>query len=280
MIMKTVETLHDELEDQQLQQFLAQIAKEYQDIYILLAPPRSASTAIARAFWQHPKILAYCHEPFDVAYRRHFQLRDIPLSFRQAIQTSTAMQDDIDERDSLFIKEMTFQVGPYFPLLFSLTKQPLLFVIRNPLLSIASRMRKLQEGEQNALFPFIEMGWSDLLQQVTYCWEHHIPYIIVDSNDFRANPQAMTLVICERLGLRFVTKMLTWRPLTEKSLGNLGGEQDHWYQRVLTSTGVQPATEEVPSLSAFPEAEGFRKCIEICLNIYHSLLKDENRLVV
>ncbi len=90
------------------------------------------------------------------------------------------------------------------------------------------------------LFPLVETGWDDLVSQIAQCKESNIPHLIVDSADFRDHPKVIFRKVFKKLGLSFSETMSDWRQKEGIELGNLGGVQDHWYKRVLKSTGIQP----------------------------------------
>jgi len=257
---------------------LKTIRSKYSAVYAILAPPRCSSTALARVFWEHPSVLYYCHEPFDVLYYRNGNVRDALSNIEQAQPLVRVKRNKLAKSSSLVIKEMTFQVGQNFPLLLSLATRPLLFLLRNPAASIWSRMQKLKEGGQNPLFPPTESGWDDLWAQVMYCRALDLPYLIVDSTDFRNSPCILLRKVFAQLELPFSEEVLSWRPVEDMTLGSLDGAQDHWYQRVLNSNGIQPADEEVPDITCFPEAEGVREHVRRCLNVYESLCADAQRV--
>jgi Sulfotransferase domain len=282
--------------------FLERFRDKHKDVYVILGPPRCSSTAFARVFWEHPSIGFYSHEPFDVLYHRHLGLSGVskamerplyleglknigylrkelafPLGLDFRLVLSIAKQPRITS--SLVIKEMTFQVGSNFRFLASTTKNPIIFVIRDPRLSIASRMRKRAEGGDNPIFPLVESGWDDLKSQFALCKQANLAYIIVDSTDFRNHSQIIFKKTFKRLGLSFSKKMLSWRSKVEIGLGQLGGDQYHWYERVLKSTGLQPACETIPKIADFPQAGGFRDHVENCLQVYDALRKDANMVL-
>jgi len=257
---------------------LAAIHATYNDVYIVLAPPRCSSTAFARVFWEHPSINFYSHEPFDAAY---YQKHDV-VSVLQTIEHATNIRPykkslSTHER-KLIVKEMTFQVGENFPILFSITQHPIVLLIRNPLLSIKSRMQKLQEAGQNPLFPFVESGWHDLQAQLLQCQVANVPYLVIDTADFRNAPERVCKKVFNMLGLSFSAHMVSWNPVKDISLGNLGGVQKHWYQRVLSSTGIQPDVESIPNIMEFPNAGGFRDHGRDCLHIYETICTDAQRI--
>ena len=75
-----------------------------------------------------------------------------------------------------------------------------------------------------------------------------------------------------RLGLDFSPELLRWRIQEDGPIANFGDEQRNWYQRVLESTGIEPATETVREGAEFPRA--FQEHAEACLDIYRDLLSD------
>ena len=117
----------------------------YREIYIILAPPRSSSTAFAWVFWECPSINFYCHEPFDSVYHQQLDLRFAEKALLHPLDLNRFCGPK--NETNLLIKDMTFQVGKNFLHLVSLTSKPILFIIQNPKLSILSRMQKRQESK-------------------------------------------------------------------------------------------------------------------------------------
>jgi sulfotransferase family protein len=146
-------------------------------------------------------------------------------------------------------------------------------------LSIASRMRKRAESGVDSIFPLVETGWDDLKSQLGQCKRLNISYIIVDSTDFRSHSRIIFKKVFKRLGLSFSEKMLLWRSKGDIGLGQLEGAQDHWYERVLKSTGLESAYETIPEITDFPEAGGFREHVKHCLQLYEALRKDANMVL-
>jgi len=123
---------------------------------------------------------------------------------------------------ALVIKEMPYQIGANFSLLAGWAKPPIIFLIRDPRLNIASRIEKKIETGDSSEFPLIETGWDLILEQISYCRAQDIPHLIVDTTDFRKNPQHIFPQIFERLGLPFSDDMLQWQPCPDVDLDNLG----------------------------------------------------------
>lgn len=250
----------------------------YRDIYVIVGPPRSSSTALARVFWESPAITHYCHEPFDRLYYYDSGYRPVidalasPLNLKSAGNSATALQP------TLLIKEMTFQVGADFSTLAVLTDHPITFIVRDPRLCIASRMHRLKESGREPLFPIRESGWSDLDKQIRFCDDAAAPYIILDSADLRSYPDEVLPLLFGRLGLSFSPQFLSWEPMADLALGALGSRQRSWYRRVLGSRSIQPENTPIPSMDSFPPTGGFRKHVELCCKIYADLKHREQML--
>lgn len=249
----------------------ASIERSYSDVHVIVAPPRSCSTLLARIFWNCPRIAFYAHEPFDGTYHRGDTLSTAlakllaPLDLRG--------QSGLRPRSGtgLLVKELPFQVGVAFPLLASLTRHPIVFLIRDPRLTIASRMRMRVRIGQPAVFPVVESGWQLLQAQVRYCRAHAVPYLLVDATELRRDPAAIVWNVFAAAGLPYDDGVLQWAPTEEVDFGLAISEQQRWNERVLASTAVEPPRERVPELTEFPVEGGMRGHVEAALAIYLAL---------
>lgn len=248
-----------------LGQSLRRIQQSYRDIFLILSPPRCSSTAFARVFWEQPSVRCYLHEPFDLAYHRKSGPDEVLGAFDRPFEIR-------DSGDNLVIKEMTFQVGRYFPVLMELTSRPILFLIRDPRLSNWSRMEMLRQGGQDPIYPEKESGWVDLERQIVDCKANGVRYFIIDSSDFRNHPGSVFPRLFESLDLPFSREMLHWAPRQSLRLGSLGDEQNDWYRRVLSSTALQPAKAKPRSIDEFPRK--FRQHLRECMSIYANISRD------
>lgn len=246
------------------------IIKKFSDIFLVISPPRCCSTVFARVFWQSPQIKFYSHEPFETHY---YENKPINVALKNILEAIDISLMTLGNKVSpgLVIKEMPYQVGDNFPILANLTSKPIVFLIRDPRLSIESRMKKKVEVGDNPLFPFIETGWELLDSQIGWCKKNGHPYLIVDATDFREHPDIVFPPIFSQLGLIFDISYLKWNKADGVRLDNLNGKHTHLYTRVLTSTGLEPPEEQIPSLNDFPEKSGFRSHVNYCMSIYHKL---------
>jgi hypothetical protein len=252
---------------------LAHVRARHREVLVLVGPPRTASTALARVLWNHPAVGWYRHEPFEATWYegagadRAVALLEHPTPVGE-LNPSRAGEAP-DPAAALVVKEMTFQVGAAFPLLAALASRPIVFLIRDPRLSIASRMKVLRRAGRPQVFPVRESGWDDLEKQLAYVRDHGIPHLVVDSHDLRADPERVVPQLLTRLGLPFTPELLAWEASPASGLSTVSGEGDPFYQRVLESRGIEAPTEQVPDLGEFPSP--LRAHVAECVARYDAL---------
>jgi hypothetical protein len=248
------------------------VRERHGDVYVLVGPPRTASTAVSRILWNHPAVGWYAHEPFEPTWYQR-----APVERAAELLEAPEAVDDLNPArprgagDALVVKEMTFQVGDAFPLLAALATRPLVFLIRDPRLTIASRMKVLRRAGRPEVFPLRESGWDDLARQIAHVRREGIPHVIVDSSDLRRAPDRVAPALLETLGLSFTPDLLMWESSTATGLSAVSGADDPFYRRVLDSRGIEPPAETVPDLSAFPTDGGFREHVAECVARYERL---------
>jgi Sulfotransferase domain len=252
---------------------LARVAEAYDEVFLVLAPPRTASTALARVFWGHEAVAFYAHEPFDRTFHEGAPLGAAadamlrPLDLRRVLGAP-------GRRNGLVVKEMTFQVGDAAGALIDLATRPVVFLVRDPRLAVWSRMRMLGGGSWPVAFPPEETGWDELREQVRHCRRGRIAYALLDATDMRRHPDAVIGRLFARLGLRYSPALRSWRAVEVDGLGALGDTQRHWYSRILRSSGIEPPAEPVPELDRFPDDYGLRAHVERALELYAELRRD------
>lgn len=259
---------------------LEAVRARYPEIYAIVSPPRCCSTALARVFWEHPKIAYYCHEPFEVTYYRDASLDDVARQLLEPLALAKiSCRLAASTAEALLVKEMPYQVGACFPLLTSLATAPLVFLLRDPRLNVASRIKKKLEVGDSPFFPLEETGWELLRRQVDECDRSSIPYVIVHSADVRNRPLAVLPELFARLGLEFDERLISWQACEDVEIDNLGGDHSHLYRSVLASTGLRPETAEPPPVEDFPTEGGLREHLVRCLEIYEELSSSPARIV-
>lgn len=261
----------------QAQHAAEHLARRHTSVHLLISPPRCCSTAFARVFWQQPSIGFYSHEPFEESFYTEPSLAKVLENLSDPLDLFDFKTHKEQEAGTgllgtgLLVKEMSFQAALAFPLLAALTTETIFFLIRDPRLSIASRMLRKTEGGMNPVFPPEESGWETLLKQIQHCQDKRRPFAIVDATDFRNQPLDVFAKVFAEAGLPFDEGMLAWEPCRNLDLDNIDGRHSHWYRRVLDSSTILPATEPVPDISTFPTDRGFRGHVRRCLEIYAHL---------
>ena len=216
--------------------------------YLVIGPPRSASTAFARVLWNNPGIRYYAHEPYESTY--YHQLDPAHALDSLARPFNLAEIAGAKTADGLLVKEMTFQAAAHFDQLLSHTDHRVVFLIRDPRLTISSRRDVKQAQQQPVDFPLVETGWQDLVEQVRRCRDLGVPYLVVDSSEVRADPEPYFRQVCAAWHLDFDPAQLSWNPLPGMPLSNRhAGGVDHFYVRVLNSSRMEPPLEQPVAVS-------------------------------
>ena len=101
------------------------LRSRFDQIYLVISPPRCASTAFSRVFWQHERLRYYSHEPFEATYFMGRPTSDALQKLKHPIDLLTlAPFDSHDGAGALLVKEMPYQVGGSFPQLAALSEHP------------------------------------------------------------------------------------------------------------------------------------------------------------
>lgn len=239
--------------------------------YLVLSPPRCASTAMSRALGRHPAIGPYIHEPFDRFWHHGQPLADVEQRLKAGGVAPGAL-----------VKEMTFQLGdgPQVAAFFEAVHHPILVLVRAPILTLESRVRMVGRGLldggrlatddaaalkvalaerdfrpvahlfDEAVFPLRHTGWRDLERRLALLRGRGVPFFVVDASRFRAAPEATLRAICARWSLAWDPKMIDWGD-GGFEFGALP-EQRPWYDRLVSSTGVLPPTEDALPAERLP----------------------------
>lgn len=261
--------------------------------YLIIAPPRTASTSLARVLFNNSKVEKYNHEPCDYYCHDNAGIQSII--------------DELTKEPADLIKEMTFQMGTtrVAEIFLSNARKPVIFQIRHPFLTVESRIRMvLNVMLQNPnlpdslrkrikdvvsrqvynsiddiltedVFPLKYLGWRDLKIQMDYCKKNNIPYIVSDARDLRTQQVKHVTDLCQHLGLQFEKEMIDWKEASKFKIANLP-DQKIWYRRVVKSKGILPCVEIKISLDKFPER--FRDEVTHAVKIYEEAKADSNNI--
>ncbi|TDB87234.1 hypothetical protein E1264_15365 [Actinomadura sp. KC216] len=270
------------------------LTEAYLNRVVLISPPRTGSTAVARLLWQHELITHHCHEPFEASYWGGKGAESVDGCLGNPMRVATGDRvrlADVPRGSGLLIKEMSFQLaaGP-FDELAGVATAPLIFVMSDPRLSTTSRLRIVRELSGAPTFPPFESGWPSLAEQVARCRERGVPYVLIDSDDLRDDPAGMTAALVAAIGLPPQAGLETWsaRPglqLVSPEVGALMSDvrraDDPFYRKVLGSTGIQPrARVDWDREEALISAAGLAGEVETWLGIYGELRADPGRVGV
>lgn len=266
----------------------AELADVYTTRVALVSPPRTGSTAVARLLWQHSTITHHCHEPFEACYWGDQGMDSVesclfnPMVVETGDRVSLA---DVPAGSGLLVKEMSFQLSAaQFELLTGLVTAPLVFVMSDPRLSTTSRLRIVRELSGAETFPPFESGWQSLHEQLEFCRQRDIPYVLVDSDDLRADPAGVTAALTAAIGLPPVAGLEQWAPrpglqLCSPEVGALMSDvrraDDPFYRKVLGSTGIQPRGEvDLARENASISAAGLSDEVAKWLHLYEEMRAD------
>ncbi|MCP4182236.1 MAG: HAD family hydrolase [Hyphomicrobiales bacterium] len=203
--------------------------------------PRNLSTALMRSFAQRRDCQVW-DEPFYANYLLETGLghpmRDEIIADGIADSKSViaaCIEAPIPPLKVFYQKHMTQHMGPTVDRewMGGMTNA---FLIRSPERVLASYAKKRQNvvagdlgyGRQLELFQFV----CDLCGEVP---------VVVDSTDIRKAPQAMLMILCNRLGLEFDPEMLSWQSGPSDDDGIWG---KHWYDNIWKSTGFAPPDKD------------------------------------
>lgn len=111
--------------------------------YIIIAPPRTNSSVVEHALGNSLDINHECHEPFLNARHKNF---DPDYGYRQIYESIGGEKfEQSDRSTTVVIKEMSHWIGKNeeYKRLAELTTKPIVILVRNPLLAVESRLRRI-----------------------------------------------------------------------------------------------------------------------------------------
>ncbi|MEL7634746.1 hypothetical protein [Sporomusa sphaeroides] len=177
-------------------------------IIVLWSVPRSCSTVFERIFLERSD---FCikHEPFSVTYyysRERCHNRYYNVKATEGYSYKNIVQDILNckKTQSVFIKDMAYHALPYIEDKV-LNQFENTFIIRNPKHAIPSLYRRLPD------FDFDETGYKqqfELYNRIVNLGREKP--IIIHSDDLCNNPEKTYAVYCERIGINYDKKHLSW----------------------------------------------------------------------
>lgn len=208
--------------------------------------PRNLSTAMMRSF-ENRDDCAVWDEPFYAAYLVKTGL-DHPM--RQEIvdagetdygRVADACLGAATDGSALFYqKHMTHHMLPGVDMDWS-TRMQNVFLIRAPERVLASYHAKREDVSLDDIGFRQQAEIFDRVADRT----GEAPAVI-EAEDVRATPEPILRKLCQRLGIGFQDRMLSWPPGRRDSDGAWA---PHWYASVENSTGFAPPDLTMPDLS-------------------------------
>ncbi|MBP7811220.1 MAG: hypothetical protein KA054_00015 [Candidatus Moranbacteria bacterium] len=112
-------------------------------VFVVIAPPRSNSSVVEHVLSLSPDIQNACHEPFLGARKKDY----ITDTGYQQIYESIGGEafENSGDKTSIVVKEMAHWIGANeeYKKLITLTNHPVVVLVRNPLLTVESRIRRV-----------------------------------------------------------------------------------------------------------------------------------------
>ena len=340
------------------------------EVKLILSPPRTGSTLMESSFAQNVMIDLQIHEPF-IDQRKSVSTE----AYKKIVLASEEAESSPDHPTQFLIKEMAhwLMLNGEHQRFLSLIEKPVIVLIRNPLLSTESRIKKVLEtlylrekgavhetllsyysrksdgknwnevmaiytSEQSIpeneeiselnkelyetltsqrllldyyaltkgygswaemiqlafdnrdygsfeeiltderIFSMEDGGWEATEKLVAYMNANAKQSVIVDSSDFRLEPEQIVPRLCEVWDVPFSEGMISWGSNSKKlSTDQTRPHQTIWYDRLQNSTGIEPPNEFCPIPSDFP-ASIAEHLLAVDLPIYARLLANTSRI--
>jgi len=204
----------------------------------LWSTPRSVSTAFEKTFSQRDDTVIV-HEPFTDCYYFGPERRSNRYGDQEGVREYTGRQaiEEIEQYKAplIFFKELAFQAVHYIDPIF-LSKVSNTFIVRDPREVLASLYILKPDFSEE------EFGFKPLLQiyqMVTQQCEQE-PFV-VEANKFRWEPKATLMQYCQKLGIDFDDRMLSWQDGSIRAWKPHEQEsQMKWHKRLAASTHILP----------------------------------------
>ena len=214
----------------------------------LISSPRTVSTSLMYSFDNRPDTVGI-DEPFyayflDKTGKEHpgrdQTLNEMPTSVSEICK-------DLDERiqktEHLFIKNMGNHLIDLDLHLFSGYVN--IFLIRNPRPIIASFGKLIKH------LSLFDIGVKEQWLAHNKLKKIGAKVYVIDSIDILKNPEYMLRALCDRIGIAFSERMLSWAPGPRPIDGSWAR---YWYDTTHQSTGFIPYTEKPVHLDASYES--------------------------
>jgi hypothetical protein len=225
--------------------------------------PRNISTAMMRA-WENRADCVVIDEPL---YAHYLEQTGLDHPAREAViaagetdwrKVAARLVGVVPEGKAIWYqKHMTHHLLPHMgrEWLGALTHA---FLIRDPREVLLSYIRSRPHVTAEDIGVLQQLEIFEHVQQL----QDSTPPVI-EAGEFLKAPEKQLRALCERLGIAFTPRMLSWPP---GARGSDGVWAPHWYQAVLRSTGFEPYRERDRRVPA-----EFRGIIDAVIPAYERL---------
>ena len=224
--------------------------------------PRSISTALMRSFENRPDTFV-TDEPF---YAHYLKKTGIDHPFREEVMEGgntdwNSVVDDItgpipDGKIIWYQKHMAQHNLPDCDLSWA-QKLTNCILIRHPRNVILSYSQKYE------ISSIYQLGYPQQINLFNMLTELGAPPYVLDAEDVLKNSNLMLNILCDKLGIRFFTEMLSW-PKGKRDSDGIWGR--HWYGSVEASSGFHSYIEKTGNLPS-----KYHDIFEVCLESYQQL---------
>lgn len=224
--------------------------------------PRNISTALMYSFAQRPDTLVV-DEPLYAHYLAH---SDAHHYHPGADEVLTSQENDGEKvvrelilgpcpRPVLFLKNMTHHLVQL--------DWAFLLQLRNVLLIRHPRQVILSYAKNVPNPTLRDVGYAAQVELLRYLQAHGQQILVLDSSEVLKSPRQVLSTLCQRLGLAFDERMLSW-PAGPRPEDGVWAK--YWYATVHRSTGFQPYR---PRHDPFPTR--LQALLDACLPLYEEL---------
>ena len=225
--------------------------------------PRNISTAMMRSFENRPDTIVedepfYAHYLVKTGVEHPCRIETIKSQENDWDKVSQHLVGEIPSRRTVWYqKQMAQHNLPGCDLEWT-KKMVNCFLIRNPKEVIVSFSKKFEIKSSLQLGFIQQLELFNKLKNET----EHTP-VVIDAMDILLNPRESLTVLCRKIGIPFMEKMLYWPSGPRDSDGVWA---KHWYQKVEASTGFKPYKKtENESLHQYDEI------LKECMDVYNFL---------
>ncbi len=231
--------------------------------------PRNISTAMMRA-WENRSDTVVVDEPLYGPYlattgKKHAAYEDIRLvqgnDWRPIVKglTEKTPEEAGESTQIYYQKHMTHHITPDVELNF-VDQLRNAFLLRHPNDVLSSYLRKHHRATPE------DLGFPQQLKLFNWIKQRTgTTPPILESKDVLMDPEGMLTKLCSALDVPFVTDMLSW-PKGYRDSDGIWAE--HWYNRVIESTGFAAYKPKENKLS---QAE--QRIADACLPYFETLLE-------